>query len=86
LDFYELPGGQFGAPGTSGLTPWGTITLTMHDCNAAEAVFDGVDGNLQMSLARLAGVPGETCDIEQHLAAPDCSARRPTGNSRLLYR
>jgi hypothetical protein len=60
LDMYEVVEGVFGLPGSSG-TVWGTITITLNDCNSGHASFSGMDGDLEMDLVRLAGLPGGAC-------------------------
>jgi hypothetical protein len=64
---FELP--MFiGKPGTfdmptpsSGLTPWGTLTITFNGCEKGVFMLEGTDGNKTSNVAKLAGVEGTTC-------------------------
>lgn len=60
LDMYEIVEGVFGQPG-SPASIWGTITFTLDDCNSGHASFSGIEGNLEMDLVRLVGLPGSRC-------------------------
>lgn len=60
LDMFEITAGVFGAP-DSGAVLWGTVTFTLDDCGAGRAVFTGIDGDLDMPLTRLAGLPRGGC-------------------------
>lgn len=61
LDMYEVVDGMFGHP-LPPETLWGTITITLEDCDSGHASFSGLDGNLEMDLVRLSSVPGIDCD------------------------
>jgi hypothetical protein len=60
LDMYEIAEGVFGLP-DSDATVWGTITFTLDDCGSGQATFSGIDGDLEMNLERLAGLPDSGC-------------------------
>jgi len=60
LQMFEVTQGVFGQPVTPE-TAWGTITITMQDCDSAHASFDGLDGTLEMELVRMSNVPGVDC-------------------------
>lgn len=60
LEMFEVSDGVFGHPVTPE-TPWGSITITLADCDSGHASFIGLDGNLEMDLLRLSGVPGIDC-------------------------
>lgn len=60
LEMYEVIDGVFGNP-VPPETLWGTITITMEDCDSGHASFDGIDGDLEMNLVRLIGLPGLDC-------------------------
>lgn len=63
VTMYESTGGTFGSPvpSTRGLSVWGVLILEFSDCNNAEAVLSGVDGNKVSQLIKLAGVAGTSC-------------------------
>jgi hypothetical protein len=61
LDMFELTGGTFGDP-VPVETKWGVLTFELFDCDSGYAVLEGVDGKVQMNLARLAGLSGGSCD------------------------
>jgi hypothetical protein len=60
LDMYEVATGTFGSPN---MPPdyWGTITITMTECDAGHASINGADGSLEMNFSRLAGLTGLEC-------------------------
>jgi endoglucanase len=60
MQFFEVANGTFGAP-VEPATPWGIITLTLDSCTSGSAIFDGLDGQMEMDLVRLADVPGLGC-------------------------
>jgi len=60
LEMYEVVQGVFGLP-VPPETFWGTITLTLTGCDSGHASLSGLDGNLEMDLVRLTGVPGISC-------------------------
>lgn len=60
LTMYEITEGEFAAP-VPPTSLWGEITLTLSDCDTGTALFDGLDGILEMSLVRLAGLPYDGC-------------------------
>jgi hypothetical protein len=60
LIMYELIEGTFGSP-VQPAAIWGTITITMTDCNSGHASFSGIDGNMEMDLMRLTGLAGMDC-------------------------
>lgn len=60
LEMYEVTNGVFGNPVVP-VTPWGTITINLVDCNAGHASFNGLDGFLEMDLVRLTRLPGIDC-------------------------
>lgn len=61
MTFYEVRDGNFGTP-VAEVTPWGELTVVFDDCDRGTAWLDGSDGELQMPLVRLAGLPGMGCD------------------------
>jgi hypothetical protein len=60
IDIYEVPDGTFGQP-QGGAVLWGTLVLTLWDCDNAYAVLDGKDGRLVMNLERLVGLGDSAC-------------------------
>jgi len=52
--------GTFGMP-VQPSTFWGTITVTMTNCDSGHAAFNGLDGSLEMDLVRLVRLPGMDC-------------------------
>jgi|GEM_PF-3164335 len=60
LDMFEVSEGVFGQPVTPE-TPWGTITITLTDCESGHASFNGLDGFLEMDFVRLTHLPGIDC-------------------------
>ena len=60
MDMYEVTQGTFGLP-VQPATYWGTIAITLADCDSGSAALSGVDGDFEMDLARLAGLPGVDC-------------------------
>jgi hypothetical protein len=60
MKMYEVTDGVFGQPAPPE-TLWGTISITMTDCDSGHASFNGLDGDLEMDLVRLIGLPGLDC-------------------------
>jgi len=60
LEMFEVVEGVFGQP-VPPETSWGTITINMADCDSGHASFNGFDGNLEMDLVRIIGLPGLDC-------------------------
>lgn len=60
LEMYEVWGGVFGSP-LPPETTWGMITITLTDCDSGHASFNGIDGDLEMTLKRLSRIPGIGC-------------------------
>jgi hypothetical protein len=60
LEMFEAINGVFGNPAIP-VTTWGTITINLTDCDSGHASFSGIDGNLEMDLARLTRLPGIGC-------------------------
>ena len=60
LEMFEVINGVFGLP-VHNETSWGTITITLADCNSGHASFDGLDGDLEMDFTRLTSLPGIDC-------------------------
>jgi len=58
---YEVAQGTFGAPAPGAETVWGTMTLTLVDCDHGYVVLDGVDGRISINLERLVGLPISSC-------------------------
>jgi hypothetical protein len=59
LNMYEIAEGTFGAPGD--VTAWGTLNITWEDCNSGYVTLDGVDGQMNMSIVRIVGLPESAC-------------------------
>ncbi len=60
LEMFEVVDGEFGSP-QSGPTLWGTIDITLVDCDSGHASFNGLDGRPEMNLVRLTGLTDSTC-------------------------
>lgn len=45
----------------SGISAWGTVTLTFNSCSTGTAVLNGADGNVTHNLVKLSNVKGATC-------------------------
>ena len=60
LEMFEVVDGTFGLPVSPEMS-WGTITITLVNCNSGHASFSGLDGDLEMDLVRLARVQGIDC-------------------------
>lgn len=60
MDMYEVAQGTFGSP-VQPAAYWGTIAITLADCDSGSAVLSGIDGEFEMNLERLAGLPGVDC-------------------------
>lgn len=59
LDMYEITEGTFGTPGSE--TVWGTVTISLEDCNSGYVTFNGTDGQMNMNIVRLVGLPESAC-------------------------
>ncbi|NIP19478.1 MAG: hypothetical protein GWM87_15945 [Xanthomonadales bacterium] len=57
---FEVVDGVFGSPGAE--TAWGTITITLSDCDTGHASFEGLDGVQEMDFVRLVGLRDIDCD------------------------
>jgi hypothetical protein len=62
LEMFEINTGVFGSP-VEPATSWGTITITLTDCDSGYASFSGVDGDIEMDLVRLVGLAGMDCGL-----------------------
>ena len=60
LEMYECVDGVFGDPAPP-VTSWGTITVSLADCDSGHATFDGFDGQFEMDLKRLTRLPDVGC-------------------------
>lgn len=60
-EMFEVVNGNFGTPQPPA-TSWGTLTLTLADCDTGQASFDGQDGYLEMDIVRLSAMPGISCE------------------------
>jgi len=60
LKMFEIVNGAFGLPASPEMS-WGTITITLVNCNSGHASFSGLDGDLEMDLVRLARIRGIDC-------------------------
>ena len=61
LLMYEVADGVFGQPEFPGIE-WGTISITLFDCDNGHADFDGNDGQLSMDFARLVRSADSSCE------------------------
>jgi hypothetical protein len=61
LTMYEVVNGTFNNP-TPPETNWGSLTLTLTDCDTGIAVLSGIDGTFEMNFKRGTGLKGITCD------------------------
>lgn len=61
LTMDEVVEGTLGAP-ILPQTYWGTLTVTLNDCDTGSAILDGLDGRYEMTFSRLVGLK----DIECH--------------------
>lgn len=61
LEMYEVTTGVFGQPQLPA-TAWGTIVISLADCDTGHASFSGLDGVLEMDLIRLTAMPGISCN------------------------
>ena len=61
LLMYAVNDGVFGQPELPA-AEWGTITITLYDCDNGYADFDGKDGQLSMDLARLVRSGNSSCE------------------------
>ena len=61
LEMYEVVSGVFGQPQLP-VTTWGTIAISLADCDTGHASFSGLDGTLEMDLIRLTAMPGISCN------------------------
>ena len=60
LDMIFASGGNFGTftPEDITRTTWGTLTINFDDCNNATVMLDGIDGQQDIKLVKLAGLQG----------------------------
>ena len=61
LPMFEVSNGVFGQPEFPA-SEWGTITITLYDCDNGHADFDGKDGQLSMGLVRLVRLGDSSCE------------------------
>jgi hypothetical protein len=61
LLMYEVTDGVFGQP-LLPETEWGTVSITLYDCDNGHADLDGQDGQVSMDLARLARSGDSSCE------------------------
>lgn len=62
MDMFEVVEGVFGSP-VQPSAFWGTITITMTDCDSGHASLSGIDGDIEMDLVRLVGLSGMDCSV-----------------------
>ena len=60
LEMFEVINGELGLPVTPE-TRWGTIIITLADCESGHASFNGLDGQLEMDFVRMTHLPGIDC-------------------------
>ncbi|MGA9573239.1 MAG: hypothetical protein WBS20_04740 [Lysobacterales bacterium] len=60
LTMFEVINGTFGNP-IKPETSWGSLTLTLTDCDNGVAVLDGIDGKFEMNFTRGAGLKNISC-------------------------
>ena len=60
LDMFEVTTGSFGNA-AEGETAWGTLDITLLDCDSVSANLTGNDGSAEFDLTRLAGQQGSAC-------------------------
>jgi hypothetical protein len=60
IDLVEIVNGTFGNPVPPD-TEWGTVTITMTDCDNGIAALDGQDGTIEIAFTRLVGLKNSTC-------------------------
>lgn len=60
LSMYEVVNGGFGNPQPPE-TFWGTLTVTVNDCDSGKATIDGLDGLISVDFTRLVGLEDTTC-------------------------
>jgi hypothetical protein len=60
LQMLEVVTGEFGLPQLPA-TAWGTLSISLADCDTGHASFSGIDGSLEMDFIRLSALPGITC-------------------------
>jgi len=60
LEMYECIDGLFGNP-VPPVTTWGTLTISLANCDSGHASFNGIDGQLEMDLMRLTRLPEVGC-------------------------
>jgi len=63
VSLYEVTDGTYGNPMLPE-TLWGTLTITMINCDAGVAVLDGLDGTINMEFVRLVGLAGIDCRLD----------------------
>ena len=61
LDLYEVINGRFGEPDFEPAL-WGTLRLTLYDCNSGSAELSGIDGQSRIEFVRLTEPSNSTCD------------------------
>jgi hypothetical protein len=61
LLMYEVTDGVFGQP-LLPETEWGTVSITLYDCDNGHADLNGKDGQVSMDLARLARSGDSSCE------------------------
>jgi len=60
LEMLEVISGVFGQPQLP-VSTWGTLSISLADCDTGHASLNGIDGNLEMDLIRLTSMPGISC-------------------------
>lgn len=60
LTMDEVVDGTLGAP-VLPQTYWGTLTVTLDDCDNGSAILDGLDGRYEMTFSRLVGLKDVEC-------------------------
>ena len=61
LEMFEVVSGGFGQPQPPA-TNWGTLGISLADCDTGHASFSGLDGTLEMDFVRLTDIPGISCN------------------------
>lgn len=64
VPMYEVSGAKFGDDFDSAdvvKTAWGTMTISVQDCNNINLTYDGLDGEGSIDLTRLSFIKGLTC-------------------------
>lgn len=60
MNLLEVTDGVFGLPELPAAS-WGVLTLEIADCDSGHATLSGADGEIDMDLVRLSGLPGVGC-------------------------